>query len=129
MCRFARYPHDAVPGVPGTDQDGYPVVDKPGPDVCRIRAAITDLVPANPFVNIVTTAGVGLPVDMGGASMEAMFLDSMTNELLGAVVDSKKGTPVDINILKGFTTWGYAKGAFRDWAELLRESLDYEKEK
>jgi len=110
-------------------QDAYPVVDKPGPDVCRIRAAITDLVPANPFVNIVTTAGVGLPVDMGGASMEAMFLDSMTNELLGAVVDSKKGTPVDINILKGFTTWGYAKGAFRDWAELLRESLDYEKGK
>lgn len=110
-------------------QDAYPVVDKPGPDVCRIRAAITDLVPANPFVNIVTTAGVGLPVDMGGASMEAMFLDSETNELLGAVVDSKKGTPVDINIFKGFTTWGYAKGAFRDWAELLRESLEYEKGK
>ena len=110
-------------------QDSYPVVDAPGPDVLRIRAAITDLIPANPFLNVVTTAGVGVPVDMGGASMEAMFLDSTTNELLGAVVDSKKGTPVDINMLKGFTTWGYAKGAFRDWAELLKESLEYGKGK
>lgn len=103
-------------------QDIYPVVDKPAPDVLRIRAAITDLIPANPLINIVTTVGLCIPVDMGGAAMEAEFLDSMTNELLGAVVDMKKGTPIDINILKGFTTWGHAKGAFRDWAKLLRES-------
>jgi len=32
-------------------------------------------------------------------------------------------------MLKGFPTWGYAKGAFRDWAELLRESLEYEEGK
>ncbi len=107
-------------------QETYPVVDKPGPDVLRIRAAITDLVPANPFVNLVTTAGMGISVDMGGASMEAMFIDSTTNEVIGEVIDSKKGTPVDINMLKGFTTWGYAKGALRDWAELLKESLEYE---
>jgi hypothetical protein len=36
---------------------------------------------------------------------------------------------VDLNMLKGFTTWGYAKGAFRDWAELLKESLKYETKK
>lgn len=107
-------------------QDIYPVVDKPAPDVLRIRAAITDLIPANPLINIVTTVGIWVPVDMGGAAMEGEFLDSTTNELLGAVVDMKKGTPVDINMFKGFTTWGYAKGAFRDWAKLLRESLEYD---
>ncbi len=107
-------------------QDKYPVVDKPGPDVLIIRAAITDLIPANPFLNVVTTVAVCVPVDMGGASMEAMFIDSTTHELLGAVVDSKKGIPVDVN---GFTTWGHAKGAFKDWAELLRESLDDEESK
>lgn len=107
-------------------QDTYPVVDEAGPDVLRIRAAITDLIPANPFLNIVTTAGVAFPVDMGGASMEAMFLDSTTNELLGAVIDSKKGSPLEMNMLKGFTTWGYAKGAFKDWAKLLKQSLQYE---
>lgn len=46
--------------------------------------------------------------------------------ILGAVVDSKKGTPVDI---KGFTTWGHAKGAFKDWAKLLKKSLEYEAKK
>jgi len=107
-------------------QDVYPVVKKPGPDVLRIRAAITDLIPANPFVNIITTAGACLPLDMGGASMEAMFIDSTTNEIIGAVVDSKRGTPVDIN---GFTTWGHAKGALKDWAELLKEALEYENHK
>lgn len=99
-----------------------PVVEEPGPDVLRIRAAITELIPASPAVNLITTAGIGLPLDMGGAAMEAEFLDSMTSEPLGAVIDRKEG---DINVLKGFTTWGYAKGAFRDWAELLRESLEY----
>lgn len=107
-------------------QDIYPVVDKPAPDVLRIRAAITDLIPANPLINIVTTVGLWVPVDMGGAAMEGEFLDSTTNELLGAVVDMKKGTPLDINMFKGFTTWGYAKGAFRDWAKLLRESLEHD---
>jgi len=43
-----------------------------------------------------------------------------------AVVDSKKGTPVDVN---GFTTWGHAKGAFKDWANLLKESQEYEAKK
>ncbi|NCC24620.1 MAG: DUF3313 domain-containing protein [Deltaproteobacteria bacterium] len=104
----------------------YPVVDKPGPDVLRIRAAITDLVPANPVVNVITTVGVFIPLDMGGASMEAMFLDSTTNELLGAVVDARKGAPVDKDLLAGYTTWGHAKAAFRDWAVMLRESLAVE---
>ena len=108
-------------------QDGYPIVDMPGPDVLRIRAAITDLIPANPVLNVVTAAGVGVPLDMGGAAMEAMFLDSMTNELLGVVVDKKVGIPVDY--VEGFTKWGHAKGALDSWAELLRESLDYGKGK
>jgi len=109
-------------------QDAYAVVDQAGPDVLRIRAAITDLIPANPFVNVVTTVSVGVPVDMGGASMEAMFLDSTSNELLGAVVDKKLGVPVNpADIVGGFTRWGHAKASLDAWAELLRESLDYGK--
>ncbi|MBW2354930.1 MAG: DUF3313 domain-containing protein [Deltaproteobacteria bacterium] len=40
-------------------QDAYPVVDKPGPDVLRIRAAITDIIPANPLINTATILAVG----------------------------------------------------------------------
>jgi hypothetical protein len=106
-------------------QDAYLVVDKPGPDVLRIRAAITDLIPANPLINTTMVLVVGLPVDMGGASMEAEFLDAATNKPLGAVVDKKVGIPVNPeDYLVGFTKWGHAKTACDAWAELLRESLD-----
>lgn len=106
-------------------QDAYPVVNNPGPDVLRIRAAITDIIPANPLINTTMVLAVGLPVDMGGAAMEAEFLDSMTNEPLGSVVDKKVGLPVDpVDYIQGFTKWGHAKMALDAWAELLREALD-----
>ena len=106
-------------------QDAYPVVERPAPDVLRIRAAITDIIPANPLINATMVVAVGLPVDMGGASMEAEFLDSVTNKPLVAVVDKKVGIPVNPeDYVVGFTQWGHAKTACDAWAELLRESLD-----
>ena len=103
-------------------QDAYPVVDTPGPDVLRIRAAITDVIPANPILNVASAAGVGIPIDMGGAAMEAEFLDSMTDERLGAIIDKKMGTPVQY--FDGFTRLGHAKVALRNWAKELRKALD-----
>ncbi len=106
-------------------QDAYPVVEKPGPDVLRIRAAITDIIPANPLINAAMVVAVGLPVDMGGASMEAEFLESETGKPLGAVVDKKMGIPVNPeDYMLGFTQWGHAKTACDAWAALLRDSLD-----
>ena len=56
--------------------------------------------------------------------MEAEFLDSVTGESLGAVIDERRGAPVDVgDMIDGFTTWGHAKSALDDWAKLLRESL------
>lgn len=103
-------------------KDAYPVVDKPGRGVLRIRAAITDVIPTNPFVNIVTVATSLTPVDIGGAAIEAEFLDSLTNERLMAIVDRKKATPLDL--VEGFTKWGHAEAAFKAWATELREALD-----
>lgn len=108
-----------------TLKDAYPVVDKPAPDVMRIRAAITDLDSANPWLNLAATAAIMLPVDMGGAAMEAEFLDSVTNERLCAVVDRKEGSPLSLTEFTGaYTEWGHAKGAFKAWIKLLKESLD-----
>ncbi|MBW2048104.1 MAG: DUF3313 family protein [Deltaproteobacteria bacterium] len=57
--------------------------------------------------------------------MEAEFVDSVTNEPLGAVVDEKVGPPVHpADYVQGFTKWGHAKMALDAWAELLREALD-----
>lgn len=103
-------------------QDAYPVVDEPGPDVLRIRAAVTDVIPANPTANVAAAVAVGIPLDMGGASIEAEFLDSVSQERIAALVDQKAGSHLDF--IGGFTRWGHVKGAFSKWAKELRSSLD-----
>jgi hypothetical protein len=99
----------------------YPVSTVPGPDVLRIRAAITDVVAASPAINVVTTAVAFVPLDMGGASIEVEFLDSVTGGQLAAMVERKTGSP--LNLPGGFTELGHAKAAFRDWAVELRTAL------
>jgi hypothetical protein len=112
--------------------NAYPLVDKPGTGVMRIRTAITDLVPSKPGLSGVTTVvPIGLAIDLvksgaggghtgvGQASMEVEFLDSMTNERIAAAVDTKPGDK-----LEGLTKWGAAKGAFEFWAKRLRTYLD-----
>jgi hypothetical protein len=103
--------------------EDYPIVTTPGADVLRVRAAITEIVPANSAINIVTTAAVFVPLDMGGAAIEAEFMDSQTNEVLAAMVDKKMGNPLDPRFYRGFTTMGYANGAFAAWAIELKKAL------
>ncbi len=116
-------------------QDAYPFVDKPGPGVLRVRAAITDVVASKPALNTVTSViPIGIAVStvkrgvtgthsfVGQASMEAEFLDSRTNERLAAVIDTKAGEKY--KVVKGMSKWGHTKDAFNFWAKKLRERLD-----
>lgn len=102
-------------------QGAYPVVAAPGPDVLRIRAAITDVVPASPALNVVTTAVAFVPLDLGGAAIEAEFLDSTTGDRLAAMIDRKRGSSLDLK--GGFTELGHAKAAFKEWAADLKKAL------
>lgn len=110
----------------------YPVVAEPGADVLRIRLAITDIEPSKPAMTGVTAVmPVGLAIStvkrgvtgshtgVGGASMEAEFLDSMTNEQLVAGIDTFNGSKIS-----GFTKLGATKEAFEFWAKRLRTILD-----
>lgn len=112
--------------------DAYPLVEETGPDVLRLRLAITDVVASKPGMNTVTTIlPIGLAIstikkgssgkhtNVGEASMEAEILDSLTNERLAAAIDTKSGGK-----LEGMTKWGAAEGAFRFWAGRLRKWLD-----
>jgi hypothetical protein len=112
--------------------DAYPMVDKPAPDVMRIKVAITELEPNNPVVSGVTTiVPVGLAVSfvkkgvtgehtgVGETGMEFDLLDSETNERLAAAVDLHPGGK-----LKGVSKWGAAHEAFEFWAQRLRTRLD-----
>jgi len=121
--------HRAVFEALGT---AYPVVAEPGPDVLRIRVAITDIVTSNPAVSGITTVlPVGLAVSVGkkaaggsysgvgGASMEVEFLDSMADARLAAAIDTFNGSK-----MSGFSKLGATKEAFEFWAKRLRVTLD-----
>jgi hypothetical protein len=116
----------------GALKDGYPLVAEPGPDVLRIRCAITDVVATRPLWNTATTVtskGVTIKRSMsedynpvGGASMEIELLDSQSNERIAAAVDTKVAE--EYEVVKGLKKWGHAENTFNFWAKRLREWLD-----
>ncbi|MEN8728953.1 MAG: DUF3313 domain-containing protein [Desulfuromonadales bacterium] len=96
-------------------EDGYTVVDQPGPNVIRVRAAITDVEPSDPVAKAISVDNIGT----GGAEAEMELLDSMSSERLAAAVDSRRGgKPAS----RG--AWEDTKDAFDYWAGRFRERLD-----
>jgi hypothetical protein len=73
-------------------------------------------------VNLFSNVATGESANVGSASIEAEFLDSMSGELLASLVDKKAGSTYDTASVKG--KWGHAKKAFQQWAQLLRKRLD-----
>jgi hypothetical protein len=114
-----------------TFHGSYPLTEKPGEDVLRVRIAVTDIEPSNPAVGSITTVvPVGLAVSLakkgatgeytgiGSATMEAEFLDSVSQERLGAAIDKAPGGKLDVGKLSP------AKAAFKFWATRLKAFLD-----
>ncbi len=116
-------------------QDAYPVVTQPGPDVLRIRIAITGVKAGNPVlapasavlplgaaVNALSNLTTGESISVGEASMEAEFLDSQTGRVIAQVMDHRTGSTYSTGTIGG--KWGHAKEIFQDWAKRLRQWLD-----
>lgn len=99
----------------------YRVVEKPDAGVMRVRAAMTDVIPANVGLNILTTVVAFVPLDMGGAAMEVEFIDGGSGERVAAGIDEKLGIPTQLRA--GFTSLGHARRACDDWAEELLIAL------
>jgi putative nucleotidyltransferase with HDIG domain len=111
----------------------YPIVNKPAPDVARIRVAITDLRQNRPEGDDGGFAGGG-PADLETALMNAwagsgatcaefLLLDSMTG---GAIVAAKDDRSVGLR--EKFTRWGSVEDAFKHWAARIRLVLDLVRE-
>ena len=96
-------------------EDGYTVVDQPGPNVIRVRAAITDVEPSDPVAKAISVDNIGI----GGAEAEMELLDSMSSERLAAAVDSRRGGKPASRAV-----WEDTKDAFDYWARRFRERLD-----
>ncbi|MFG0273731.1 MAG: DUF3313 domain-containing protein [Phycisphaerales bacterium] len=98
----------------------YTLVDAPGPGVLRLRAAITDVDPATPLLNLhpaTKLTGLGL----GGASFEAEGLDAITGERVFAVLVSRDAAK---RIGSGLGEWADARQVMRDWAAQFRARVD-----
>jgi hypothetical protein len=97
-----------------------PVVDRPGPQTARVRAAVTDQRNADLLFNLIMTA-IAVPVANGGATIEA--------EVIGP--DGKQVAAVDYARAGGFfDVIGYywpndhAKIACRKAADELKHALE-----
>lgn len=72
----------------------YAIGAEPGPGVLRLRMTVNDLKQARPLINVLTTAALYLPLDMGAVSVEMEAVDSQTGKRIAALVDKRQGWPV-----------------------------------
>jgi hypothetical protein len=113
-------------------KDKYPVVAEPGPDVMRIKFALTGIKQSRPVLSGATTiipAGLAISIVKKGATgewsgsgatgSEVMAIDSMTNDVIAVAQ-----TEYIAGFTERFTEYGSAKDAFKFWAGKLRYLLD-----
>ena len=114
------------------EQD-YTIVERPGPGVLHVKAAITDAkgskvvldvissaVPQLRTLTTVTKLAADTHLVVGKAAAEAEILDSLSGERLMAAVDERAGAKA----LRGaFGTWNDVKEAYDYWANRLRVRL------
>jgi hypothetical protein len=116
-------------------KDKWQIVAEPGPDVARLRIAITNIHPSKPGYSAVTSVipvGIGISLVKKGATggwsgsgetcIEVMFTDSVTEEVLAMAVDQQKAA-----FEQRFTKWGSAADAFKLWSETIVKLIDQHK--
>ena len=139
LTLLQQYFHDAVAKAL-TENDGYQVVEEPGPGVVLIRAAFTDLAPVNPAMNTVTSiipqmrltsgiigAATGSNLFVGQIGMELEFLDAQSNERIAAAVTKqtgKKYIPFTGKKFEPTSTWGQVQQEMDYLAQKLRKRVD-----
>jgi len=113
--------------------EDYEIVDRPGPDVLKLRAAMTEAKGSRAVMNTITSVipqlrllttivgmSAGTSVLVGKAGIEGEITDSMTGQRLMAGLDQRQGTKA---VRGGVKTWSDVKLASEFWAERLRKRL------
>lgn len=142
MKAMTDYFHEAIVRELGSD---YTLVTEPGPDVLRVRIAVTDLVPTKTAVTVLvlvtpyatvadlasgaaSKGGAGSAPYLGRAAVEVEGIDSETLQPVFAYVEQRFGKKYDAenpgSYFKAYTEWGYVKAAFDYWAKKFRTRLD-----
>ncbi len=112
-------------------EDGYPIVDEPGPGTLRIRIALTEVRPRVDGYSTRENLGYGDPLTvdrvslhgtrlgMERVSVEIEFRDSVTNARLAAALAQRTSDAGDDE-----TSWEAIARIFDDWAQGVRAALD-----
>jgi len=110
------------------EKGGYPVVDKPGPDVLRVKATVLD-VDFAPASAAAASVGGKYIVTTTDVSLAAELCDSASGAVLARVIDRNRGRSVgNLEMSSEQNTSKDALQAFTTWASLLREALDSARE-
>jgi uncharacterized membrane protein len=113
----------------------YTFVDAPGPDVMRLRVAITDaedsnvtmdtissILPIGMALNVIKVGITGKSSFVGEAGIEAEILDSQTGKRLAAGVDRRVGSKYTGKFDK-FNEWHAVTDSYDFWAQRLQARL------
>jgi hypothetical protein len=116
-------------------QKNYTIVTEPGPDVARLKIAITGFKQSRPGLSAVTSiVPIGLAISTvkkgasgswtgsGATSTEFMALDSTTNDVIALAADNRTA-----GFTERFSKWGSAEEAFKFWAGRIAGFMDSQK--
>lgn len=116
-------------------ETNFTLVDRPGPNVLVIHAAITEAKGSHVVLNLISTvypaalvlsyakqAFTGTGTGVGVVHVEADFTDGASGQRVAAVVDERAGTKALRTKFDG--TWGDVKLAFDWWATRLDARLE-----
>jgi len=114
--------------------NNFQIVDKGGPDVLIVHAAVTEARKSKPVINFVSSVYLplkvisfgkrlitGTDIGVGKVQIEAELLDGETNQRIAAAMDARAGTKALRT--KFNSTWGDVKLSFDWWAERLDKRL------
>jgi hypothetical protein len=100
--------------------DRYTILPQPSRSVIFIKVAMTDV--STNYAMFQLLPGIVVPNAMrGGASIEAEFVDSVSNQRVALFRDSRQGARQ--GFFSGLGKWDGVQKAFDEWAALLAGSI------
>jgi hypothetical protein len=93
-----------------------------GPSTLEIHVVLTDLIPNRADFAFKDVSGFEKSFGVGGAAVQIEFHDSVTGELLAAVVDAKHGDMFQFNTNK-HSVWGDVDEIVMRWSNTIAKEL------
>ena len=117
LQEISLYAHQQF--VSALQSGGYAVVTSPGPGTLILRSALTEVAPSE-----LKSRSFLMNISLGGASIEAEFVDALSGEVVVAVMESQRGTHT--KVARNLNEYSNAKDVIDRWAARLVQRVDEE---